>query len=477
MPRRKQAPTKLETPKAKKNKPVEEEIQPEAEVAEVEDEIDDQENNKIKLSLPEESGELLICGGANWSLNGRKKVRKGDEKYEKVGRNLWKPHRYTCMNGIKVKRVITGPLSSHNLLIDESGKVYSWGRNECGQLGHGDRSRYDTPKPIHALEKTMIVNAATGRNHTLCLTENGTVYAFGDNIQGQLGLGNSCATFVVTPTRIKYKGNPIVSVACGAEFSILLDCEGFVWSFGSPEYGQLGNNTDGKYFASANKMGLDTVKTAFRIPVWIEKTKDGQAVPCLDVKITNVACGANHCVALDAKKRVFTWGFGGYGRLGHSEQKDEYRPRLVQSFDRPGRGAMQIWAGATYCMALNEMGSTFFWGLQGNNASRECTMYPKPFADLQGWKVRSIGCGNKHCVVAADDKVIVWGVQTSSGELGLGEKRKSSANPDFMKSAENCYIYRASCGFAHSLMIARTEKDEDQKALSELASYDPKPMP
>lgn len=472
MPRRKQAPTKLETPKAKKNKPVE------ASGGEAvdESELDDQENNQVKLSLPEESGELILCGGTNWSLNGRKKARKGDEKYENVGRNLWKPHRYTCMSGIQVSRVITGPMSCHSLLIDSSGKVYSWGRNECGQLGHGDRVRYDTPKPIFTLQDFMIVNGATGKNHTLCLTENGTVFAFGDNAQGQLGLGN-LSTNVPSPTRIKYRGNPIVGVGCGGEFSCLLDCEGNVYSFGSPEYGQLGNNTDGKYFVTSNKIGLDSVKNAFRIPVWIEKTKDGQSVPVLDVKITNIACGANHVVALDSKKRVFTWGFGGYGRLGHSEQKDEYRPRLVQTFDRPGRGAMQIWAGSTYSMALSEMGVTMFWGLQGSVTSRECTMYPKPFADLHGWKVRSIGCGNKHTVVAADESVIVWGVQTSSGELGLGESRKSSVNPDLMKSVGNCYVMRAASGSAHTLMIVRNESEDDKKALNELNGYDPKPCP
>jgi len=61
-------------------------------------------------------------------------------------------------------------------------------------------------------------------------------------------------------------------------------------------------------------------------------------------------------VALDARKRVFTWGFGGYGRLGHSEQKDEHTPRLVQAFDRNGRGAVQVYAGYSFSLALNEMG-------------------------------------------------------------------------------------------------------------------------
>ena len=61
-------------------------------------------------------------------------------------------------------------------------------------------------------------------------------------------------------------------------------------------------------------------------------------------------------VALDSKKRVFTWGFGGYGRLGHSEQKDEHTPRLVDIFDRPGRGALQVYAGYSTSYAKNEMG-------------------------------------------------------------------------------------------------------------------------
>lgn len=59
---------------------------------------------------------------------------------------------------------------------------------------------------------------------------------------------------------------------------------------------------------------------------------------------------------MDSNKRVFTWGFGGYGRLGHSEQKDEQTPRLVEAFDREMRGATRIFAGSTFSMAINEMG-------------------------------------------------------------------------------------------------------------------------
>lgn len=59
---------------------------------------------------------------------------------------------------------------------------------------------------------------------------------------------------------------------------------------------------------------------------------------------------------LDSQKRVFSWGFGGYGRLGHAEQKDEMVPRLVKLFDFPGRGASQICTGYQCSFAVSEMG-------------------------------------------------------------------------------------------------------------------------
>ena len=61
-------------------------------------------------------------------------------------------------------------------------------------------------------------------------------------------------------------------------------------------------------------------------------------------------------LVLDSQKRVFSWGFGGYGRLGHAEQKDEMVPRLGKLFDFPGRGASQIYAGYTCSFAVSEVG-------------------------------------------------------------------------------------------------------------------------
>ena len=57
---------------------------------------------------------------------------------------------------------------------------------------------------------------------------------------------------------------------------------------------------------------------------------------------------------------MFTFGFGGYGRLGHAEQKDQMVPRLVQIFQGLNRGAIRIAAGSAFSMAVNELGMLYY---------------------------------------------------------------------------------------------------------------------
>ncbi|XP_039250913.1 protein RCC2-like [Styela clava] len=462
MPRRKNDPSKLET-----ESPDEKRIKQDLST---EDSYEDDEVDVMKIPLPTEEGELVITGGLNWSTNGRRKPKKGDEKFANIGRNLYKPHRYKGYCGIKVAKIISGCTANHNLAISKEGKLYSWGRNEFGQLGHGDTDRYDLPKQVESLSHLKIVNAAVGKSHTLCLTDSGKVYAFGENTQGQLGIGKQ-SSYVPSPTQVNMKSF-VVDISCGGEFSMIVDIDGYVYSFGCPEYGQLGNNTDGKYFVASNKLSFDSVSSPFRIPLWREKTRSGQVIPVQDVKVIKVECGNNHTIALDSKKRIFTWGFGGYGRLGHSEQKDEQTPRLVEAFNRENRGATRIFAGSTFSLAINESGMTMFWGLQGTISSRETTMYPKPVQDLTGWNVKSLGCGSRHIAVSADDNVIVWGIGTSSGELGLGEQRKSSANPLILKAMEGLSVLEVACGQIHTIFKVRNDSEQDEDRLKQLPLFD-----
>ncbi|OXB78079.1 UNVERIFIED_CONTAM: hypothetical protein H355_007221 [Colinus virginianus] len=362
---------------------------------------------RIKLEGSKCRGQLLIFGATNWDLIGRKEVPKQQ------------------------------------------------GRNEKGQLGHGDTKRVEAPKLIEVLGSEAIVLAACGRNHTLALTE---IQLF---------------AFFLCFSQIMYNGQPITKMACGAEFSMIMDCKGNLYSFGCPEYGQLGHNSDGKFIARAQRIEYDCELVPRRVAIFIEKTKDGQILPVPNVVVRDVACGANHTLVLDSQKRVFSWGFGGYGRLGHAEQKDEMVPRLVKLFDFPGRGAAQIYAGYTCSFAVSETGGLFFWG--ATNTSRESTMYPKAVQDLCGWKIRSLACGKSSIIVAADESTISWGPSPTFGELGYGDhKPKSSTAAQEVKTLDGIYTEQVAMGYAHSLVIARDENDAEKEKLRKLPEYNPR---
>uniref|UniRef100_A0AAY5KX54 Regulator of chromosome condensation 2 n=1 Tax=Esox lucius TaxID=8010 RepID=A0AAY5KX54_ESOLU len=429
--------------------------------------VSDDIKEKIKLELPKVKGQLLIFGATNWDLIGRKEVPKAQAAFRNLGQNLWGPHRYGSLNDVQVSCVVSGPCAAHSLLITTEGKLWSWGRNEKGQLGHGDTKRLEAPKLIETLADEVVVAAACGRNHTLALTESGTAYSFGENKLGQLGQGNQTDPALISA--------PLVKVACGAEFSMVVDCKGNLYSFGCPEYGQLGHNSDGKFIARAQRIEFDCETIARRVAIFIEKSKDGQMTPVPNVVVRDVACGGNHTLILDSQKRVFSWGFGGYGRLGHTEQKDEMVPRLVKLFDFPGRGASQIYSGYQCSFAVNEMGALFFWGV--TNTSRESTMYPKAVQDLCGWKIRSLACGKSSIVIAADDSTISWGPSPTFGELGYGDnKAKSSTTAQEVKTLDGVYAEQVVMGYAHSLVIARQDTPQEKEKLKKLPEYNPRTL-
>ncbi|CAN8015970.1 unnamed protein product [Ixodes persulcatus] len=417
-------------------------------------------------------GTVLFSGGTNWDTIGRRPKDKQKAPGAKGhDRNLWGPHRLSCLEGVRVKAAFSGCSACHTVLITDQGQAFTWGRNDKGQLGQCDVKVRDVPTLVDTLKETVVVSAACGRGHTLFLTDHGSVFSCGDNKMGQCGVGSQNQSIHV-PTRVVFKVRPVVRVSCGGEFSVMVDCKGAVYTFGCPEYGQLGHNTDGRYFVTSNKLQFKCELVPRRVQIFIDKTREGHVVPVDDVNIVDVASGLNHTIALDRRKRCFSWGFGGYGRLGHNEPKDEMVPRMIKAFDGPNRGLRVIFAGGTFSMALSELGVLYFWGM--NNHGGEATMYPKPIQDLTGWNVRDIGCSNKSIVVLADESTISWGPHPTYGELGYGEGRqKSSTTPQEVRLLEGIHIHTVACGLGHSVFIARDDTEEERARIRKLPEFVP----
>ena len=150
---------------------------------------------------PDDAGRLLICGGTNWDLIGRKELPKSAAKTatSSQAKNLWGPHVWG--EKIRVREAISSCCACHSFIITTEGKVMAWGRNDKGQLGLGDLVTRDTPVLVKGLEGHNIVSIACGRGHTLFLSDKGVVFACGENKMGQLGLGNQTAQ-VLNPTKV-----------------------------------------------------------------------------------------------------------------------------------------------------------------------------------------------------------------------------------------------------------------------------------
>jgi len=127
---------------------------------------------------------------------------------------------------------------THSLVLTESGEVYAWGDNDDGQLGLGDREERLTPTKVEGLPKVKAI--AAGGAHSLALTESGEVYAWGWNREGQLGLGEMGDWKVrLTPTKVE--GLPKVkAIAAGGGYSLALTESGEVYAWGNNAIGQLG---------------------------------------------------------------------------------------------------------------------------------------------------------------------------------------------------------------------------------------------
>ncbi|MEM7246943.1 MAG: HYR domain-containing protein [Acidobacteriota bacterium] len=189
----------------------------------------------------------------------------------------------------------------HSLALDSSSQVWAWGRDVEGQLGQGtagtivDRAvQVNGPGGLPVL--TDISAIAAGGRHSLALRTDGTVLAWGFNSSGQLG--DCSVTQRELPTKVRdsgcggsFVGN--IAIAAGDEHSLVLDADLDAWSFGRNIVGQLGDGS-GVAFSTA--------------PVQVVDTALGD--------VHAISAGGRHSMALDSALEAWSWGSNASGVLG-----------------------------------------------------------------------------------------------------------------------------------------------------------------
>ena len=154
----------------------------------------------------------------------------------------------TPLAGKTIIQIVAG--ANHNMVLTSDGAVYTWGWNYHGQLGNNTKTNSNTIVAVQTIGTPLagkkIVKIAAGQGHSLALTDDGRVYTWGRNDTGQLG--NNATTDAMLPVAVTVTGTPmsnktIAEIASGARHSLAIDSSGKVYAWGHNGSGQLGNNS------------------------------------------------------------------------------------------------------------------------------------------------------------------------------------------------------------------------------------------
>ena len=357
----------------------------------------------------------------------------------------------------KIMQTVNG--NGYSLALSADGTVYTWGRNEYGQLGNGVTAT-NSPVPVAVktagtpMEGKTIVQISAKVWYALALASDGTVYSWGFNSWGQLGNGTSgTANNASAPVAVKTAGTPmegktIVQVAAGATHSLALATDGTIYAWGKNEYGQLGNDS------TTNSPVPVAVKTA--------------GTPMEGKTIIQIHAGYEHSLALASDGTVYAWGRNNSGQLGKNDATDTHIPAAVQTLGTPmaGKVIVQLAAGNSQSMALASDGTVYTWGWNqyGQLGNGTTTNSRIPVAvvttgtPLAGKTISQIAAGNAHALAMTDDGAIYsWG-WNQYGQLGNNSTINSSL-PVIVKTtgtplAGKMITQIASGGSPNSLVLA-----------------------
>ncbi|MES2598788.1 MAG: choice-of-anchor D domain-containing protein [Verrucomicrobiota bacterium] len=304
-------------------------------------------------------------------------------------------------------------------------KLAAWGWNEHGTLGDGTLVQRDAPVMVDrtgVLADKTIVQVSCGTYHTLALTTEGRVYAWGKN--GFLGFTATTPGSFSLPAPVNtdsgvsaLHGKTVVAVAAGGNsYSLALCSDGSLVSWGYNPFGELGDNS----------------QTSREMPVLVNTTAGLSALA--GKTVTSIAAGESFNLALCSDGSLVSWGRNHYGQLGDNSQTNRWVPVLVdRELGRSalaGKAVRSLAAAASSSLVLCEDGSVVGWGLNqhGNLGDGTMTNRLTPtvmnteagVSFLHGRQVNSLVAGQQHTIILCSDGTLAacgWGYQ---GRLGFG---------------------------------------------------------
>ncbi|MCH8902477.1 MAG: hypothetical protein IIA45_00960 [Bacteroidetes bacterium] len=215
--------------------------------------------------------------------------------------------------------------SMHSLALQDDGTVWVWGWDQYGALGQGTNNKHKN-YPIKVSGVSNIIDIEGGQRSSLVIKNDGTLWAWGRNSYGQLGVGNNIDQW--TPVKITALSN-VVEVSSGWNHSMVLLKDKTVWSFGDNWWGQLGIGTNGS--------------THKNYPVKVDSLSD----------VRHISVGGDHSLAIKNDSSLWSWGNNWIGNLGDSTNVAKSIPTRVKR-----NGFVEVEGGRHHTIAIAGSGVT-----------------------------------------------------------------------------------------------------------------------
>lgn len=288
--------------------------------------------------------------------------------------------------------------TAHSCGVDAEGRAYCWGQGWQGQLGDGTDSVRSVPVPIHAPPGASFSAISAGAFSSCADAEDGSVYCWGQNDEGQLGDGTTTDRFA--PVRVKAPaGVNLSGVAINTEHACALDDDGAAYCWGRGASGRLGTGSTANRHTPA--------------PVTMPH----------GVRFTRLAVGRGHGCADGNDGRVYCWGSGFNGQLGTGNNLDQTSPVAVAA--PVGVRLSHVTAGDRHSCAQGDDGNVYCWGGTNRNqlgvdTTATAVNRPVPVAAPAGVTFSKPAAGEYHtCAIGSDGRAYCWG-WNESGQLGDG---------------------------------------------------------
>lgn len=300
--------------------------------------------------------------------------------------------------------------TNHSASIKPDGSLWTWGINFEGQLGNGTTAATAEPTRVLADDpNTTWAQVATGTSHTLALTTDGRLYAWGRNAEGQLGDNTTAQRTAPTAVKLPAEAGQLQwkQIATGTSHSLALTTDGRLYTWGYNHNGQLGTGY------ARNR----TAPVEIPLPPAAANTTWAQ-----------VTAGNNHTLALTADGRLFAWGGNAYGQLGFGSTAPSLLPVAVGISKKTAKLRWaHVAAGRFHSVAVTTDGRLYAWGSNrfGQLADADDFQHSTPTAvSLPARWARVVwkqaAAGDAHSLaLSADGRLIAWG-NNCAGQLGDG---------------------------------------------------------